>query len=117
MQSSLRRAMAAGVAAIAAVAANAQGETPIPRSAPGDKGKYYLLESKKVGDVVQALHKRVGVDSTDFTRTETNCRSRKMREIGTAESSAQKIKVNPTKWFDLVPGSSKGDLARFVCKW
>lgn len=95
MQSSLRGALAVGAAAVSAVAANganAQSETPIPRSAPGDKGKYYLLESKKIGDVVQALHKRVGVDSTDFTRTETNCATRKMREIGTAEGSAQKIK-------------------------
>ena len=120
MPSSLSKALAAGVAAVSAVASNgtnAQNETPIPRSAPGDKGKYFLLESKKMGDVVQALHKRVGVDSTDFTRTETNCATRKTREIGTAEGSAQKIKVNPTKWFDLVPGSSKGDLAQFVCKW
>ena len=46
---------AAAVAAVVAIAtsvAYAQSETQIPRSAAGDKGKYYMLESKKVGDVV-----------------------------------------------------------------
>ena len=92
-------------------------ETPIPRSMPGDRGKYYLIESKKTGDIVQALHKRVGVDSVGFTRTETNCKTRQMRELGYGEVSPNNIKVRPTKWFDLVPGSSKSDLANFLCKW
>lgn len=92
-------------------------ETLIPRSAPGDKGKYYLIESKKTGDVVQAIHKRVGVDSVGFTKTETNCKTRQMRELGYGEDSINNINKSPTKWFDLVPGSSKSDLAAFVCKW
>ena len=92
-------------------------ETLIPRSMPGDKGKYYLIESKKTGDIVQALHKRVGVDSVGFTRTETNCTTRQMRTIGYGEDSPKNIKTNPTKWFDLVQGSSKSDLAIFLCKW
>jgi hypothetical protein len=91
-------------------------ETLIPRSMPGDKGKYYLIESKKTGDIVQALHKRVGVDSVGFTRTETNCKTRQMRELGYGEDSPNNIKANPAKWFDLVPGSSKSDLAIFVCR-
>ena len=95
----------------------AQKETLIPRSAPGDKGKYYLLEAKRNGDIVAALHKRVGVDSIGFTRTETNCKTRQMRELGYGEDSPANIKLKPTKWFDLVPGSSKSDLAHFVCKW
>lgn len=106
------------VVACCLVAAGAQAaETLIPRSMPGDKGKYYLIESKKTGDIVQALHKRVGVDSVGFTRTETNCKSRQMRELGYGEDSPNNIKASPTKWFDLVPGSSKSDLAAFVCKW
>ncbi len=94
----------------------AQSETPIPRSMPGDKGKYYLLEAKKNGSVVRALHKRVGVDSIGYTLTETNCATMKMRELGYSEQSPSAIIENPTKWFDLVPGSSKSDLANFVCK-
>lgn len=39
-----------------------------------------------------------------------------MREIGTGEGSIKAIRVSPTKWFDLVEGSSKSDLAHFVCK-
>lgn len=103
--------MASSVAAIAA-----QAEVPIPRSMAGDKGKYFLLESKKSGGIVRALHKRVGVDSVGYTRTETNCTTMQMRELGYSEESAAAIEENPTKWFELVPGSSKSDLANFVCK-
>jgi hypothetical protein len=39
-----------------------------------------------------------------------------MQEIGYSEVSAQAIKPDPTKWFDLVKGSSKYDLYQFVCK-
>jgi hypothetical protein len=101
---------------LVASAAFAGEGTLVPRSMPGDKGKYYLLESKRTGDIVSALHKRVGVDSIVWTRTETNCKTMKMREIGDSEDSVAAIKPNPTKWFDLVPGSSKSDLAQFLCR-
>ena len=91
-------------------------ETFIPRSVAGDKGKYYLIESKRSGDVVTAVHKRIGVYDTYYTKTETNCSTMKMREIGGSDVSVNAIKVNPTKWFDLVHGSSKSDLANFVCR-
>jgi hypothetical protein len=101
----------AGASALAA-----QAETPIPRSVAGDKGKYFLLESKRDGSIMRALHKRVGVDSIGYTKTETNCATMQMRELGYSEESPSAIKENPTKWFELVPGSSKSDLANFVCK-
>lgn len=91
-------------------------EVLIPRSTSGDKGQYYLIESKKTGNTISVLHKRIGVYATDFTRTETNCKTMKMREIDTGEGSASAIQVRPTKWFDLVEGSSKSDLAHFLCK-
>lgn len=94
----------------------AQSETPIPRSVSGDKGKYFLLDKSKHGNIVKALHKRVGVDSVGFTLTETNCATMQMRELGYSEQSAEAIQEVPSKWFDLVPGSSKSDLANFVCK-
>ena len=100
----------------AASISNAQMGTLLPRSMPGDKGRYYLVESKKTGNVIQALHKRVGVDSTVFTRTETNCKTRKMRELGIGDSP-ENIKPSATDWFDLVPSSSKSDLAHFICNW
>lgn len=95
--------------------AHAQQEIPIPRSIPGDKGQYFLLEESKNGNIIRALHKRVGVDSIGYTITETSCKTMKMREIGYSEESPQQIEEDPTKWFDLVPGSSKSDLANFVC--
>lgn len=99
-----------------ASSAFAQQELQIPRSSPGDKGKYFLLSVSRTGDVVAATHKRVGVDSIGYTKTETNCKTMKMREIGYSEESVDKIKSMPTKWFDLVPGSSKSDVANFVCR-
>lgn len=96
--------------------ASAQQETPIPRSVAGDRGKYYLLEANRAGDIIGALHKRVGVDSVGYTRTETNCKTMLIRDIGYSEVSSAQIKENPSKWYELVPGSSKSDLANFVCK-
>lgn len=91
-------------------------ENQIPRSVSGDQGKYYLLESKKTANIVRAVHKRVGVGSVSYSRTETNCSTMQMRELGYSEESVAAIKENPTKWFELVPGSSKSDVANFVCK-
>jgi hypothetical protein len=83
---------------------------------PGDKGQYYLLKMNKSGDIVSATHKRVGVDSVGFSQTEINCSTKQMRELGYSETSADAIESQPTDWFDLVSGSSKADLAAFVCK-
>jgi len=94
----------------------AQSEVPIPRSVKGDKGKYFLLEKTRTGNIVRALHKRVGVYAVGYTITETNCKTMLMREIGYSEVSPSAIKRKPTKWFELVPGSSKSDLASFVCR-
>ena len=98
------------------MASAAPQEVLIPRSMPGDKGRYYLLEMTSSGGNIRALHKRIGVDSVGFTRTETNCRTMQMREWGYSETSPADIKPVATKWFDLVPGSSKSDLANFVCR-
>lgn len=94
----------------------AKPEVQIPRSVAGDKGKYFLLESTKTGNTIRAIHKRVGVDSVGYSKTETNCQTMQMREIGYSEESIAAIKDKPTKWFDLVTGSSKSDVANFVCK-
>jgi hypothetical protein len=91
-------------------------ETHIPRSMAGDKGRYYLLEARAEGGIVKTLHKRVGPSGTGFTRTEIDCKTMRMREMGYSEESAAAIKPQATVWFELVPGSSKSDLARFVCK-
>ena len=95
---------------------NVLADTLIPRSISGDKGKYYLIQQSKSGDIISTLHKRVGVDSTGYTSAKLNCRTKQIKEIGYSEVSAKAIKPNPTEWYDLVTGSSKYDLYKFVCK-
>ncbi|CUI36154.1 hypothetical protein [Achromobacter xylosoxidans] len=91
-------------------------EVRIPRSVQGDKGKYYLLERTTNGGIITAVSRRDGVDSVVFTRTETNCKAGKMRVLGESETSIKDINNNSTRWFDLVPGSSKSDLFNYLCK-
>lgn len=88
----------------------------IPRSVPGDRGRYYLMEARKNGSLIETLHKRVGVDAVDYTRTEINCRTLLIREIGTDGESPLRIRERPTQWYELVKGSSKSDLTEFACK-
>jgi hypothetical protein len=89
-------------------------EIEIPRSMP-EKGRYYLIESSRRGSIISAVHKRVGPSGTGYTKTESNCATGKMRQIGYSEEGVREIRSNPTKWFDLVEGSSKSDLFNFLC--
>jgi hypothetical protein len=89
-------------------------ETPYPAS-PGDRGKYSILEHTRVGVISKVLHRRIGVDSVDFTRSEINCVTLQARWMGTAEDDPKKIRIKPTKWFDIVPGSSLSNLAIAAC--
>lgn len=102
---------------LSAAIKSASRESPvfIPRSVEGDRGDYYLLESAQGEDVIQILHKHIGVDVTGYTKTEIDCKKRLMREIGYSEISPDAIENSPGKWFELVPGSSKSDLFNFVC--
>jgi len=76
----------------------AQSEIVIPRSMVGDKGKYYLLESKKKGNIVRALHKRVGVDSVGYSTTEINCSTMLVRNLNYSEVSPTAIGGIKSKW-------------------
>jgi hypothetical protein len=96
-------------------AAAAETELLIPRSVGGDKGNYYLIESSRKGTTISALNKRVGPSGTGYTRTETNCKTGLMRELGYTEDSIDSMKIEPTKWFELIAGSSKSDMAVFLC--
>lgn len=97
----------------------AQNEgVPVPRSMAGDKGKYYALNITKKGSIVRGVSKRIGVDSVDYDLVEVDCSRKLMRSLGYSDTSADNIKIrpSPSKWFELVPGSSKSDFAKFVCK-
>lgn len=91
-------------------------EVYIPRSVSGDRGSYYLVEMSKKNNVVRALSKRVGVSAIDYSLVEINCSTMMMRGLGESESVPPVAAEKPTKWFSLVPGSSKSDLANFVCR-
>lgn len=67
------------------------------------------------GDVITTLHKRIGVDSVGYTAMNINCKTAQVQEVGYSEISADSITPNPTDWYELVPGSSKYDLYKFVC--
>jgi hypothetical protein len=84
-----------------------------------DKGKYYLVESNRVGNNYINIVKRVGVDSVVYTKTEVDCGRRVFRFLGESYESASSIKEAPSTsstWTELVPGSSKSDLVNFICK-
>ena len=60
-----------GIMVIAGIAQ--AGEIEYRKPSAGDKGSYVLLEMKKEGNIVKALHRRVGPSGTGYTRTESNC--------------------------------------------
>lgn len=81
----------------------------------GDKGQYFLLEVVRKGKTLATLHKRVGVDTIGFTRLEIDCAARQVRDVGYGEGSVDAVQPTAGDWYDLVPGSSKSDVATFAC--
>lgn len=103
------------IAAMAFIGTSALGaEVPIPRTM-ADKGKYFLMEKTKNGEIITTLHKRVGVNETGYSKTEINCRTMQYRDMGYSEDGPDKIKAVPGKWTEVLTGSSKSDLVSFVC--
>jgi hypothetical protein len=95
---------------------NYSEELQIPRSATGDKGSYYLVSKATKGSFVTSIHKRIGPGSIIFTRLQTDCDRHLQRMMGVGYEGLTSIKNEPTEWYDLIPGSSKNDVADFVCK-
>ena len=91
-------------------------ETLIPQSTPNDKGKFYLVESKRSGKMIAAIYKYVGEYDIYYTKVEINCLTLKMREIGSSYISVEDIEIRPSQWFDSALDSNKKDLANFVCR-
>ena len=76
----------------------AQGELLIPRSRV-ESANYYLLTMAIKGDIVAASSSRISTLSTSYSKTETNCKTMKMRDLGYGESLSA-MTIRPTKWFD-----------------
>lgn len=90
-------------------------EIEIPR-APGDKGKYFLLDLKRKDAIITTLHKRVGVYETGYSKTQINCGTRQYRDMAYSEEGPDRLKpASGSKWTDLVQGSSKSYLVAFAC--
>jgi len=86
-------------------------------TAPGDKGRYFILEVKKKGKIYEVLTKRIGQSGTNWTRVEIDCMKRRMRTMAEADDDISTMRVvNRQNWYELVDGSSKSDLFNFVCK-
>lgn len=100
------------------LSSSAYAEQKIERSRSGDKGKYFLVEKKNVGDKqYKVITKRIGVDSVGYTLMIINCKNKMIKELGYSEESSKNIKEdNEAKWCDVVNGSSKYDTVNFVCK-
>ena len=92
----------------------------------GDKGTYYVLETKKLQDsTIQVLTSRIGPGNayTDFTELKINCQTQKFFELAGGEEDGAKDKPTKplkdlstnSKWTSLVIGSSKHDLVEYVC--
>lgn len=100
----------------------ASGEIEIPRSYP-ENARYILLDVKKKNEsVYEVITKRVGKPfdgdtGLGFTRQEINCKKRVYRVMGTSYDTLDPMTINPTKWTELVSGSSKSDTVNFVCSW
>lgn len=90
-----------------------RGEAHMPPSM-ADRGKYYLLAVTKNGAVYETIHKRIGAGYVGYTRCEIDYNRQVMRTMGYSEVSVNEIDHSPSKWFDLVPGSSKSDMFIFV---
>ncbi len=100
---------------IAAAPSALAAETAVPRSMAGDKGQYFLLETVRKGRTIATLHKRIGVDTIGFTRLEIDCAARRVKDVGYGEGSVDAVRPVTGDWYDLVPGSSKSDVAAFAC--
>lgn len=87
------------------------------RNVAGDQGKYYLLEKQqqKNGNWL-VLHKRVSPQNLGFTKTEINCKTIKFKVISYGDDAIENMKPTNDRWADIVQGSSKSDLIKYVCK-
>ena len=83
-----------------------------------DKGKYFLVYLEKIGNTYIAINQRVGVSYTGYTKTEINCSNMMYRVLGYTEGHIEHFEYaedEENKWSNIVSGSSKSDLVKYVC--
>ena len=92
----------------------AEGEL-IPRSG-SEKASYYLITTESDGEYLRTVHSRVSSSSQGYSATRIDCANRRYQDLGYGEGSQSNIKMyDNVQWTELMSGSSKDDLAAFVC--
>ncbi|MGP9767732.1 hypothetical protein ACT3UM_18620 [Halomonas sp. AOP13-D3-9] len=87
----------------------------IPRST-SEKASYYLITTESNGEHLRTVHSRVSSASHGYSVTRIDCDNRRYQDLGFGEGNQSNIKMyDNVQWTELVPGSSKADLAAFVC--
>lgn len=83
-----------------------------------DKGKYFLVYLEKNANTYIAINQRVGVSYTGYTKTQINCSNMMYRVLGYTEGHIEHLEYaenEENKWSNIVSGSSKSDLVKYVC--
>ena len=88
----------------------------VPRSVYKDRYKYYIEERAHQGMLHFVTLKRISADSMLFVKTEIDCTSRIIREMGHSVSSTKKINTSPPpQWYKPKIISIEADLINYVC--
>lgn len=100
-------------------------EIPIPRSFP-EACEYYLIKYKaksNINGIVRVIHKQVcpkneyDLGGNVLALTDIDCKKNKFMEVGDGDDLISNIKLHSsTEWSEIVDGSSRSDLVKFVCK-
>jgi len=92
----------------------AEGEL-IPRSM-SEKASYYLIATESDGEYLRTVHSRMSSASHGYSVTRIDCAKMRYQDLGYGEGSQSNIKMyGNVQWASLMSGSSKDDLATFVC--
>lgn len=88
-------------------------------TASGQPAKYYIIESKKKGNLIEVLSRREGSSGITWIKVQIDCKNKRMRTIAEGYddfSTFEELPKNQQKWYELYDGSSKSDLFNYICK-
>lgn len=90
----------------------------IVRSTSGDKGRYFLVFIDGGKGRFEVISKRYGVNEIGYSKVEINCSNRVYRDLSYTTQGVEYFdnsRDSPGNWTQLIEGSSKSDLVRYVC--
>ncbi len=93
-----------------------QKEVKLPKH-PGDRSEYFLVSVERAGDYFKTVHRREGVEAAGHSVTIIDCKNNRYQDLAYDDSELATARIYPERdWVDLVEGSSKWRLAKFVCE-